>query len=63
VNILPFDREVAAISCLCEGMSIRSTARITGIDKDTIMRLGARVGAGGASGVGIDLHAAPLTLQ
>jgi IS1 family transposase len=44
MNILPFDKQVFAISCLCEGMSIRSTERLTGIHRDTIMRLGHRVG-------------------
>ena len=45
MNILPFDQQVAAISCLCEGMSIRSTERLTSIHRDTIMRLGLRIGA------------------
>jgi IS1 family transposase len=44
MNRLPFDRQVSAIAALCEGMSIRSTERLTGIHRDTIMRLGARVG-------------------
>lgn len=30
---------------LCEGSSIRSIERVTGIHRDTIMRLGTRVGA------------------
>jgi IS1 family transposase len=45
MNSLPFEKQVAAISCLCEGMSIRSTERLTSIHRDTIMRLGLRVGA------------------
>jgi len=43
-NILPTEKEVAAISMLAEGSSIRSVERITGIHRDTIMRLGVRVG-------------------
>ncbi len=43
MNILPFDRQVAAIAALTEGCSIRATERLTGIHRDTIMRLGIRV--------------------
>lgn len=46
MNILPFDKQVSAIAALCEGMSIRATERLTGIHRDTIMRLGVRVGQG-----------------
>jgi len=46
MNILPFDKQVAAISALSEGCSIRTTERLTGIHRDTIMRLGVRVGQG-----------------
>ena len=48
-NVLSRDRQVSVISALTEGMSIRSTERITGIHRDTIMRLGARVGRGCAA--------------
>jgi IS1 family transposase len=37
---------VAVISALAEGSSIRSIERITGVHRDTIMRLGVRVGQG-----------------
>ena len=46
MNILPFDRQVSAIAALTEGCSIRSTERLTDIHRDTIMRLGVRVGEG-----------------
>jgi IS1 family transposase len=46
MNILPFDRQVAAIAALTEGCSIRATERLTDIHRDTIMRLGIRVGEG-----------------
>lgn len=46
MHVLPFERQVAAISALCEGMSIRATERLTDIHRDTIMRLGVRVGQG-----------------
>lgn len=45
-NVLPFDRQVEVISALTEGVSIRATERLTGIHRDTIMRLGVRVGVG-----------------
>jgi hypothetical protein len=43
-NILPRDQQITVISALSECMSIRSVERLTGIRRDTIMRLGARVG-------------------
>jgi IS1 family transposase len=46
MNILPFDQQVAVIAALCEGNSIRAVERLTGIHRDTTMRLGARVGMG-----------------
>ena len=48
-NILPRDKQIAVIAALSEGMSIRSVERLTGIHRDTIMRLGARVGRGCAA--------------
>ena len=46
MNVLPRDRQIAVIAALSEGMSIRSVERLTGIHRDTIMLLGARVGRG-----------------
>jgi IS1 family transposase len=45
-NNLPFDRQVEIISALTEGVSIRSVERLTGVHRDTVMRLGVRVGYG-----------------
>lgn len=45
-NTLSKDRQVAIISALAEGSSIRSIERITGVHRDTVMRLGVRVGQG-----------------
>jgi IS1 family transposase len=45
-NILPMEKQVAVISALTEGSSIRSIERITGVHRDTIMRLGIRAGEG-----------------
>jgi IS1 family transposase len=46
MNNLPRQKQIEAVAALCEGVSIRGSARLTGIDRDTIMALGARVGMG-----------------
>lgn len=43
-NVLSKEKQVAVISALAEGNSIRSIERMTEIHRDTIMRLGVRVG-------------------
>ena len=43
-NILSAEKQAIAIGVLCEGSSIRSVERMTGIHRDTVMRLGVRVG-------------------
>lgn len=43
-NKLPFDKKVTVISMLCEGNSIRAIERMTGVNQNTIMSLGRRVG-------------------
>lgn len=45
-NVLPKDKQIAIIASLAEGSSIRSIEPITGVHRDTIMRLGVRVGKG-----------------
>lgn len=45
-NVLPKDKQIAVIGALAEGSSIRSIERLTGIHRDTVMRLGVRVGIG-----------------
>ena len=46
MNRISLDRRTQAINCLVEGSSIRSTERMTGIHRDTIMRLLVEVGSG-----------------
>ena len=46
MNILRQEKQEAAIAALVEGSSIRSVERMTGIHRDTIMRLMCRVGQG-----------------
>lgn len=43
-NVLSTEKQAVAIGALCEGSSIRSVERMTGIHRDTVMRLGVRVG-------------------
>jgi IS1 family transposase len=44
MNVLSKEKQIAVIGALAEGNSIRSIERMTGIHRDTIMRLGVRVG-------------------
>ena len=46
MNKLQIDKQAAIISALVEGNSIRSTERMTGVHRDTIMRLLVKVGNG-----------------
>jgi hypothetical protein len=48
-NALSMDKQVAIISALAEGSGIRQIERMTGVHRDTIMRLGVRVGNGCAN--------------
>src|SRR5436190_4069659 len=43
-NVLNKDKQIAIISGLAEGMSMRALTRVTGVHRDTICRLGVRVG-------------------
>lgn len=46
MNKLNVEKKAAAVGMLCEGSSIRAVERITGVHRDTIMRLGVRIGEG-----------------
>jgi IS1 family transposase len=45
-NVLPREKQVAVISALAEGSGIRQAERMTGVNRETIMKLGVRVGKG-----------------
>ncbi|HUO13711.1 MAG TPA: IS1 family transposase [Verrucomicrobiae bacterium] len=45
-NVLNTDKQITVIGALAEGSSIRSIERITGVHRDTIMRLGVKIGQG-----------------
>lgn len=44
MNVLPFPTRVRIIATLVEGISIRATARLCGVDKDAVMALGVLIG-------------------
>jgi hypothetical protein len=48
-NVLNTDKQITVVGALTEGSSIRSIERITGVHRDTVMRLGVRVGKGCAA--------------
>lgn len=45
-NVLSTDKQITIVSALCEGSGIRSIERMTGVHRDTITRLGVKVGKG-----------------
>lgn len=48
-NVLPKDKQIAIISALAEGASMHAISRMTGVHRDTICRLGVRIGKGCAA--------------
>jgi transposase len=44
MNTLCMEKKVAVIAALCDGASVRATSRMTGVGKNTILRLLASVG-------------------
>jgi hypothetical protein len=46
VNVLPREKQIEAIAALTEGVSVRATERLTGVNRGTILSLGVRVGDG-----------------
>jgi transposase-like protein len=45
-NVLNADKQIMIVGALAEGSSIRSIERMTGVHRDTIMRLGVKIGQG-----------------
>ncbi|HXO26166.1 MAG TPA: IS1 family transposase [Thermoanaerobaculia bacterium] len=43
-NVLSTEKRVSIISALVEGVSVRATARMVGVSKDTVMKLGVEMG-------------------
>src|SRR5579872_5038433 len=46
MNALSAEKQAAIIAAICEGVSIRATARLHDVDKNTILRLGLKVREG-----------------
>ncbi len=46
MNVLSAEKQIEIIAALTEGVSIRATERLTHVHRDTVMRLGVRVGEG-----------------
>jgi IS1 family transposase len=66
VSNLSAEQKSAVIAALCEGVSIRATERLTGFHRDTIMRLGVKVGQGCAAVHGklmTNLHVSRIELD
>ena len=49
MNVLPLEKQIEAIAALTEGVSVRATERLTGVNRGTILTLGVRVGRGCAA--------------
>jgi IS1 family transposase len=60
-NVLSTEKQIAIIACLAEGNSIRSIERMTGIHRDTIMRLGVKIGKGCARVMSEKMQNLPCT--
>ena len=46
VNNLPREKQIEVIAALCEGVGIRTAARLTGVNRGTVGNLALRVGLG-----------------
>ena len=60
-NVLNMDKQIMVIGALAEGSSIRSIERMTGVHRDTIMRLGVKVGQGCTALMDISMRGLPCT--
>lgn len=48
MNNLPRDKQIEVVSALTEGLGIRATARITGVNRETVGKIAHQVGRGAA---------------
>jgi IS1 family transposase len=44
MNILPRDKQIEVIAALCDGLGVRATARVTGVNRETVGTLALRIG-------------------
>lgn len=48
MNILPREKQIEVIAALCDGLGVRATSRITGVNRGTVAALALKVGRGAA---------------
>jgi IS1 family transposase len=46
MNILPRDKQIEVIAALCDGLGVRATSRITGVNRGTVAALALKMGRG-----------------
>src|SRR6202163_2573178 len=46
MNILPRDKQIEIVAALCEGVGIRATTRLAGVDRKSVAKLALQVGQG-----------------
>jgi IS1 family transposase len=46
MNILPREKQIEVIAALCDGLGVRATSRITGVNRGTVAALALKVGRG-----------------
>jgi DNA-directed RNA polymerase specialized sigma24 family protein len=46
MNVLSREKQIEVIAALCEGVGIRTAARLTGVNRGTVGSLALRVGMG-----------------
>jgi transposase-like protein len=44
MNVLPFEKQTQIANCLVEGTSLRATARLCGVERNTVARVLLRIG-------------------
>lgn len=48
MNILPREKQIEVIAALCDGLGVRATSRITGVNRGTVAALALKAGRGAA---------------
>jgi IS1 family transposase len=60
-NVLPREKQIAVLSSLVEGVSVRGTERLVGVSRETVLSLLTRVGAGCATHLDRTMRDLPCT--
>jgi hypothetical protein len=60
-NVLNMDKQIMIVGALAEGSSVRSIERMTGVHRDTIMRLGMKIGKGCTASMDMKMRNLPCT--